>query len=72
MKLVDFLDMFYSFDTDVTKLVLWKNKKCIGDKEIGDTRFIKPEYMNANVKKFAIPKRKHALIVILEDEEERQ
>lgn len=70
MKLSDFLNMFYSLGTNITKLVLWKNGKCIGDKDIGDTRFIKPEYMNAKVKKFTIPKGSHALVVILDDEEE--
>lgn len=71
MKLIDFLNMFYTFDTDIKKLVLWKNEKCLGDKELGDTRYIKPEYMNAKVKKFTIPKGRHALLVILEDEEEQ-
>lgn len=70
MKLIDFLNMFYSFGTDLTKLVLWRNGKCLGDKDIGDLRFIKPEYMNAKVQRFAVPKRSHTLVVILEDEEE--
>lgn len=70
MKLIDFLDMFYTLGTDLTKLVLWQNGKCLGDKDIGDKRFIKPEYMNAKVKNFAIPKRSHTLVVMLENEEE--
>ena len=68
MKLIDFLYMFYSFGTDITHLALWQNDKCIASKDIGDTRFIKPEYLNAKVKKFTIPKRTHTLLVILEDE----
>ncbi len=72
MKLIDFLNMFYTFDSDIKKLVLWKNGKCLGDKELGDTRYIKPEYMNAKVKNFAVPKRSHSLVVILENEEATQ
>ena len=69
MKLIDFLNMFYSLGTDLTKLKLWRNGKFLADKDIGDIRFIKPEYMNAKVKSFAVPKRSHALVVILENEE---
>ena len=70
MKLIDFLNMFYSFGTDITKLVLWQNGKCLGDKDIGDQRYTKPEHMNAKVRRFTVPKRSHTLVVILEDEEE--
>ena len=72
MKLIDFLSMFYSLGTDLTKLVLWQNGKCLGDKDIGDLRFIKSEYMNAKVKSFAVPKRSHTLVVMLENEEVSQ
>ena len=70
MKLIDFLKMFYLLGTDVTRLVLWKNGKCLGENSIGDTRFIKPEHRNAKVKGFTVPKRSHALFIILEEEEE--
>lgn len=70
MKLIDFLRMFYSLGTDITRLVLWQNGKCLGEKSIGDVRYIRPEYRNADVKYFSFPKRTHALYVILEKEEE--
>lgn len=69
MKLVDFIKMFYSLGTDIERLVLWQNGKCLGDNDIGDTRYIKPEYMNAKVKNFTVPKRRHTLLVVLEDKE---
>lgn len=70
MKLIDFLKMFYSLGTDIEKLVLWQNGKCLGEQSIGDTRFIRPERKNTKVKLFTVPKRSHALVVILEDKEE--
>lgn len=72
MKLIDFLKMFYSLGTDITKLVLWQNGKCLGEQSIGDTRFIRPEYKNAKVQYFSFPKRTHALYVGLEKEEKQQ
>lgn len=68
MKLRDFLKMFYSLGTDIEKLVLWQNGKCLGDNSIGDTRFIRPKHMNAKVKLFTVPKRRHSLVVILEND----
>ena len=70
MKLTDFLNMFDSFGSDLVKLTLWQNGKCLGDKDIGDMRYIKPEYMNTKVEKFAIPKRSHTLVIILDDKEQ--
>ena len=69
MNLIEFLNMFYSLGTDINKIVLWQNGKCLGDNAIGDTRYIRPEYREVKVKKFSFPKRTHALYVILEDKE---
>lgn len=69
MSLTDFLKMFYSLGTDITRLVLWQNGKCLGEHSIGDTRYIRPEYRNTTVEMFSVPKRTHALIVVLADKE---
>ena len=69
MILIEFLDMFYQLGTDINKLVLWQNGKCLGDKDIGDIRYICPEYREAKVKKFTFPKKSHALYVILENKD---
>ena len=69
MNLIEFLDMFYSFGTDINRVVLWQNGKCLGDQAVGDTRYIRPEHMKAKVKKFTFPQKTHALYVILENKE---
>lgn len=69
MNLIDFLRMFYSLGTDITRLVLWQNGKCLGEHGIGDTRYIRSEHRSATVKMFSVPKRTHALIVVLADPE---
>ena len=61
--------MFYSLGSDIEYLVIVKNGKRVSQQSIGDTRFTKPEYKKAKVKKFTFPKRTHALYVILENEE---
>lgn len=71
MKLIEFWNMFYSFGSDITDLVIWRNGKCLGEHSIGDTRYIRPEYMEAKVVKFSFPKRTHRLYVILEGDEEK-
>lgn len=70
MTLIEFWNMFYSLGSDIEYLVIIKNGKRVSQQSIGDTRFIKPEYKKAKVKKFTFSKRTHALYVILEDEEE--
>lgn len=70
MSLIEFLNMFYQLGTDIDRIVLWQNGKCLGDKDVGDTRYIRPEYREAKVEKFSFPKRTHALYVILENKEE--
>lgn len=70
MSLIEFLNMFYSLGTGIDRIVLWQNRKCLGDKAVGDTRYIRPEYCGAKVEKFTFPKRTHALYVILENKEE--
>ena len=70
MNLIEFLNMFYSLGTDINKVVLWQNGKCLSDKTVGDTRYIRPEYREAKVERFTVPKRTHALYVILENKEE--
>ena len=69
MILIEFLDMFYQLGTDIDKVVLWQNGKCLGINAVGDTRYIRPEYREAKVKKFAFPKKSHALYVILENKD---
>lgn len=69
MNLIEFLNMFYSLGTDINKIVLWQNGKCLGDNAVGDTRYIRPEYRGVKVKKFSFPKRTHALYVVLENKE---
>ena len=70
MNLIEFLNMFISFGTGIDRIVLWQNGKCLGDKAVGDTRYIRPEYREAKVEKFSFPKRTHALYVVLENKEE--
>lgn len=69
MILIEFLNMFYSLGTDIDRIVLWQNGKCLGYKSVGDTRYIRPEHREVKVKKFTFPKRTHALYVILDDKE---
>lgn len=69
MNLIEFLNMFYEFGTDIDRIVLWQNGKCLGNKAVGDTRYIRPEHRKAKVEKFIFPKRTHALYVILENNE---
>ena len=69
MILIEFLNMFYEFCTDIDRIVLWQNGKCLGYQAVGDTRYIRPEHREAKVKKFTFPKRTHALYVILENKE---
>lgn len=70
MNLIEFLNMFYQLGTGIDRIVLWQNGKCLGDKAVSDTRYVRQEYREANVKKFTFPKRTHALYVILENKEE--
>lgn len=70
MSLIEFLNMFYSLGTDIDRIVLWQNGKCLGSKAIGDTRYIRLDYMEEKVKKFSFPKRTHALYVIFENKED--
>lgn len=69
MILIEFLDMFYQLGSDIDKIVLWQNGKCLGTKAVGDTKYIRPEYREAKVKKFTFPKKSHALYVILENKD---
>lgn len=69
MILTEFLGMFYQLGTDIDKLVLWQNGKCLGTQAVGDTRYIRQEYRGAKVKKFTFPKKSHALYVILENKD---
>lgn len=69
MNVIEFLNMFYSLGTDIDRVVLWQNGKSVATKAVGDTRYIRPEYREAKVKKFSFPKRRHALYVILENKE---
>ena len=69
MILIEFLDMFYQLGSDIDKIVLWQNGKCLGVQAIGDIRYIRPEYRKAKVKKFTFPKKSHALYVILENKD---
>lgn len=69
MILIDFLNMFYPLGTDIDRIVLWQNGKCLGSKTVGDTRYIRLEHREAKVEKFTFPKRTHALYVILENKE---
>lgn len=70
MNLIEFLNMFYQLGTGIDRIVLWQNGKCLGEKAVGDIRYIRPEYRETEVKKFYFPKRTHALYVILENKEE--
>lgn len=56
MNLIEFLNMFYSLGTDIDRIVIWQNGKCLGDQAVGDTRYIRPEHREAKVKKFTFPK----------------
>jgi hypothetical protein len=69
MSLIEFLNMFYEFGTDIDRIVLWQNGKCLGYQAVGDTRYIRPEHREAKVEKFTFPKRTHALYVILKNKE---
>lgn len=69
MNLIEFLNMFYSLGTDIDRIVLWQNGKCLGDHDIGDTRYIRPEHRETEVEKFSFPKRTHALYVVLKNKE---
>lgn len=69
MILIEFLDMFYQLGSDIDKIVLWQNGKCLGVQAMGDIRYIRPEYRKAKVKKFTFPKKSHALYVILENKD---
>ena len=69
MNLIEFLNMFYSLGTDIDRIVLWQNGKCLGDKAVGDTRYIRLEHREAKVERFTVPKRRHALYVFLENKE---
>lgn len=69
MILIEFLNMFYSLGTDIDRIVLWQNGKCLGSKAVDDTRYIRSEHREAKVEKFTFPKRTHALYVILENKE---
>ena len=69
MILIEFLDMFYQLGSDIDRVVLWQNGKCLGVKDIGDTRYICQEYREAKVKKFTFPKKSRALYVILENKD---
>jgi hypothetical protein len=60
--------MFYQLGTDINKIVLWQNGKCLSNKDVGDIRYIRQRYRNAKVKKFSFPKKSHALYVILEND----
>nr|DAZ67914.1 MAG TPA: hypothetical protein [Caudoviricetes sp.] len=68
MILIEFLNMFYQLGTDINKIVLWQNGKCLSNKDVGDIRYIRQRYRNAKVKKFSFPKKSHALYVILEND----
>lgn len=70
MSLIEFLNMFYSLGTNIERIVLWQNGKYLGSKAVGDTRYIRLDYMEAKVKKFSFPKRTHAMYVILENRAE--
>ena len=67
MILTEFLNIFYQFNTDINKIVLWQNGKRICNQSINDTRYICQEYKEMEVKKFTFPKKTHALYVILEN-----
>lgn len=54
MSLIDFLNMFYPLGTDIDRIVLWQNGKCLGSKAVGDTRYIRPEHREAKVEKFTL------------------
>lgn len=69
MILIEFLDMFYQLGSDIDKIVLWQNEKCLGVQAVGDTRYIRQKYRGAKVKKFTFPKKSHALYVILENKD---
>lgn len=69
MNLIEFLNMFYSLGTDIDRIVLWQNGKCLGNNVVGDTRYIRPEHREVKVEKFSFPKRTHALYVVLENKE---
>lgn len=69
MSLIEFLDMFYQFNTNIDKIVLWQNGKCLGSKDASDTRHIRQEYRETKVKKFTFPKKSNALYVILENDD---
>ena len=71
MNLIEFLNMFYQLGTDIDRIVLWQNGKCLGGKAVGDTRYIRQEYREAKVKNFTFPRGTHALYVILENKEEK-
>jgi hypothetical protein len=66
MKLIEFLNMFYQLGTDISRVVVLRNGRCICEKAVGDTRYIRQEYREAKVKNFTFPKGTHALYVILE------
>lgn len=69
MTLIKFLNMFYQLSTDINRIVLWQNGKCLGIQAVGDTRYIRPEYRETKVKKFTFPKKSHALYIILENKD---
>lgn len=66
MNLIEFLNMFYQLGTDISRVVVLRNGRCICEKAVGDTRYIRQEYREAKVKNFTFPKGTHALYVILE------
>ena len=70
MNLIEFLNMFYSLDTGIDRIVVLRNGRCLCEKAVGDTRYIRQEYREAKVKNFTFPKGAHALYVILENKEE--
>ena len=41
MNLIEFLSIFYSFCTDVNRIVVLQNGRCICEKTVGDTRYIR-------------------------------
>lgn len=69
MILIEFLDMFYQLGSDIDKIVLWQNGKCLGTQAVGNTRYIRQEYRETKVKKFTFPKKSCTLHVILENKD---
>lgn len=58
MNLIEFLNMFYELGTDIDRIVLWQNGECLGDKAVGDTRYIRQEYKESKVISLLRKKRK--------------